>query len=154
QGMELGLGSLHRSLQRLFRESWKPHAVYFAHARPARADAHRRFFGTDVAFNQDFNGILCLSRDIAAAVPEADSTMARQVQHYLDTLASRRNATMCASVRECIHLMLPSGLCSADRVAERLGVNRRTVHRHLMREGETFSGLIDAVRAELATRYI
>jgi AraC-like DNA-binding protein len=80
--------------------------------------------------------------------------MARHVQQYLDTLASRRDATMTARVRECIYLMLPSGLCSAERVAERLGVNRRTVHRHLAREGETFSAMINGVRAELIARYV
>jgi AraC-like DNA-binding protein len=39
-------------------------------------------------------------------------------------------------------------------VAQRLGVDRRTVHRRLAEEGETFSSLLDSVRAELATRYI
>jgi AraC-like DNA-binding protein len=51
-------------------------------------------------------------------------------------------------------LMLPSGLCTVDTVAKRMGINRRTLHRHLAREGQTFSSIIDAVRAELATRYI
>jgi AraC-like DNA-binding protein len=50
--------------------------------------------------------------------------------------------------------MLPSGLCSADSVAKRLGVDRRTLHRHLAREGQTFSSIIDSVRAELTARYI
>jgi AraC-like DNA-binding protein len=154
QGIELGIGFLHRSLQQLFRERWKPQSIHFTHARPARQDAHRRFFGTTVEFNQDFNGIVCLSRDIEAAVPAADAAMARHVQQYLDTLASRRDTRMTARVRECIYVMLPSGLCSADQVADRLGVDRRTVHRHLAREGETFSGLLNAVRAELVTRYI
>ena len=75
-------------------------------------------------------------------------------QQYLDTLAARRDITMSATVRECIYTMLPSGLCSADSVAARLGVDRRTVHRHLAREGTTFSALIDSVRAELVTRYV
>jgi AraC-like DNA-binding protein len=42
----------------------------------------------------------------------------------------------------------------ADSVAARLGVDRRTVHRHLAREGKTFSAIMDSVRAELVTRYI
>jgi len=154
QGVELGIGFLHRSLQHLFRAQWKPQLICFTHARPARLDAHRRFFGTSVQFNQDFNGIVCRSQDIDAAVPAADATMARHVQQYLDTLASRRDSTMTARVRECIYVMLPSGLCTADHVADRLGVDRRTVHRHLEREGETFSALMNAVRVELVTRYI
>jgi AraC-like DNA-binding protein len=154
QGMELGIGFLHRSFQQLFRERWKPSAICFTHAAPARKDAHRRFFGTEVRFNQDFNGIVCASRDLDAQVPAADTRMARYVQQYLDTLASRRNDTMSANVRDCIQVMLPSGLCSAGSVAVRLGVDRRTVHRHLAREGTTFSAMMDQVRAELVTRYI
>jgi len=154
QGAELGIGFLHRSLQQLFRERWKPQMVCFTHAAPARKDAHRKFFGTDVLFNEDFNGIVCRSGDLDAAVPAADAKMARYVQQYLDTIAARRKTTMTANVRECIYTMLPSGLCSADKVAERLGVDRRTVHRHLAREGQTFSSVMDSVRAELVTRYI
>jgi hypothetical protein len=138
QGVELGVGFLHRSFQQLFRERWKPHLVCFTHALPAKKDAYRKFFGTDVLFSQDFNGIVCAASDFDAAVPAADATMTRYVQQYLDTLAARPASSMSASVRECIYTMLPSGLCSADSVASRLGVDRRTVHRHLAREGKTF----------------
>ena len=154
QGIELGIGFLHRAFQQLFRERWKPHAVCFTHAAPAKKDAYRKFFGTDVRFGEDFAGIICAAHDIDAAVPAADAKMTRYVQQYLDTLVSRSNATMSANVRECIYTMLPSGLCSADTVAARLGVDRRTVHRHLAREGKTFSSIMDVVRAELVTRYI
>jgi AraC-like DNA-binding protein len=154
QGVELGIGALHRSLQHLFRERWKPQSVCFTHAAPSKKDVYRRFFGTDVLFNQDFNGIVSASRELDAAVPAADAKMARHVQQYLDTIAARRNSSMTASVRDCIYTMLPSGLCSADTVAARLGVDRRTVHRHLAREGATFSSIMDSVRAELVTRYI
>jgi AraC-like DNA-binding protein len=154
QGVELSIGFFHRSLQRLFRERWKPQTICFTHAAPPKKDAYRKFFGTDVLFNQEFNGIVCASRDLDASVPAADAKMARHVQQYLDTIAARRNTTMTASVRECIYTMLPSGLCSADSVAARLGVARRTMHRHLAREGQTFSSVMESVRAELVTRYI
>ena len=154
QAVELGLGFLHRSFQRLFRERWKPQAVCFVHALPNRTDAYRRFFGTVVRFNQDFNGIICGTRDLEVAVPAADAAMAKQVTQYLDTLASHKSSRVSDSVRECIYVMLPSGVCSVERVAERIGVDRRTLHRHLAREGLTFSSIIDSVRAELAARYI
>ena len=50
--------------------------------------------------------------------------------------------------------MLSSGLCSAAQVAKRLGTDRRTIHRHLAKEGETFTSLMESVRSELVTRYI
>jgi AraC-like DNA-binding protein len=154
QGVELGLGFLHRSLQQLLGKNWKPQGIYFTHARPTRADAYRRFFATPIEFNQEFNGIVCYARDIDAAVPASDPTMARHVQQYLDTIASRPHTTTAAKVRECIYLMLSSGLCSAAQVAKRLGTDRRTIHRHLAKEGETFTSLMDSVRSELVTRYV
>jgi AraC-like DNA-binding protein len=89
--------------------------------------------------------ILSLAIEVERPVP---------IRQSVELGAARRNSTMSASVRECIYTMLPSGLCSADSVASRLGVDRRTVHRHLAREGKTFSAIMDSARAELVTRYI
>jgi AraC-like DNA-binding protein len=154
QGVELALGFIHRSLQQLLGKSWRPQAVCFTHAPPARKDAHRRFFGTNVEFGQDCNAIVCSAADIDAPVPASDWAMADHARRYLDSLAPRAHATMRDNARESIQALLPSGLCSADRVAKHLGVDRRTLHRHLVRDGETFSSLVDSVRSELAFRYI
>ena len=154
QGVDLALGFLHQSLSRLLGKSWNPHAVHFTHAAPPNRAAHRRFFNTRLEFNADYNGIELQTRDLDAAVPASDSMMARHIQGYIDTLASRPNPTMAANVRECISVLLPSGLCSADHVAQRLGVDRRTIHRHLAQEGQTFTSLLDSVRAELVSRYV
>ena len=154
QGVELGLGFIHKSLQQLLGRSWRPQAICFTHAAPARKDAHCRFFGSTVEFGQEFNAIVCLARDLDAPVPASDPAMAHHIQRYLDTVAPQPDATMRDNARECIYGTLSSGLCSADRVARHLGVDRRTLHRHLAREGETFSSLLDSVRTELAVRYI
>ena len=154
QAIDLGIGFLHRSLQQLLRESWRPRAICFTHTRPVGRDTYRRFFKTTIEYNQEFNGIVCAAHDLEVAVPAADQAMARQIKNYLDTIASREDTAMTARVRECIYMMLPSGLCSADHVAQRLGVDRRTVHRHLAREKLTFSKVVDQVRAELVTRYV
>jgi AraC-like DNA-binding protein len=154
QGFELGLGFIHRSLNQLLGNRWRPRAICFTHTAPARTDAHRRFFGASVGFGQDYNGIVRLAHHIDAATPTSDPAIARHIQQYLDTVAPRPNATMRDIARECIYLTLASGLCSADRVARHVGIDRRTLHRHLARDGETFTSLLDAVRAELATRYI
>jgi len=47
--------------------------------------------------------------------------------------------------------MLPPGVCSVERVAEQLGVDRRTVHRHLEQHGENHSRVVNAMRVDLAT---
>ena len=47
-------------------------------------------------------------------------------------------------------MLLGTGTCTIDRVAQHLGIDRRTIHRRLANEGETFSDLVEAVRRELA----
>jgi AraC-like DNA-binding protein len=154
QGVGLALGFIHISLQQLLGRSWRPQAVWFTRRPPARKDAHRRFFGTNVEFGQDCNAIVCLAGDVDAPVPTSDPAMADHARRYLDLLTPRANTTMRDNARECVQAFLPSGLCSADRVAKHLGVDRRTLHRHLARGGETFLTPIDSVRSELAIRYI
>lgn len=50
--------------------------------------------------------------------------------------------------------LLPRGHCRVEAVAQHLGVDRRTVARHLAAEGTTFSALVDGVRRELLARYL
>lgn len=59
-----------------------------------------------------------------------------------------------ARVRELIEVLLPTGHCSIVQVARSLGVDRRTVQRRLAGSGQTFSSLLNAVRAELAERLV
>jgi len=61
---------------------------------------------------------------------------------------------LAAAVRSLVRDMLPLGGCRVEEVAHYLGVDRRTVHRHLARNGETFSSLMDEVRGELAESYL
>ena len=154
QAVELSMGVLCRILRLFLGGAWKPQAVCFTHVPPKSRERHRRVFGTRVEFSQDFNGIVCLARDLEAPIPAADPTMARYVERYLDSIAAKPNATMRDKVRELIWMMLPTEGCSIEQVAARLGVNRRTLHRHLAREGETYSALIDGVRTEMVTHYL
>jgi AraC-like DNA-binding protein len=53
-------------------------------------------------------------------------------------------------VSELIVALLPEGACSVERVAQHLGMDRRTLHRRLTAEGQTFSTILDATRYDMA----
>jgi AraC-like DNA-binding protein len=57
-------------------------------------------------------------------------------------------------VRQLIVLLLPLGHCRVEVVAQHLGVDRRTVARHLAAEGLTFREMVDALRGDLVVRYL
>lgn len=154
QGIELFVGYLFRILRELLGPSWKPRRVLFMHAPPARMTEHIAMFGRIVDFDCEFNGIVCGAEDLAGLLPSADPVMAHYARQYLDAMNTRPDMTLADKVRWLVREMLPLGRCSIDKVAQHLGVDRRTVHRHLARNGETFSSILDDVRAELAEAYL
>jgi AraC-like DNA-binding protein len=154
QAMELVLGVLYRVLSMVLGAGWKPRTICFTHSAPASLATHARIFGAPVEFNQDFDGIVCLASDLDAAIPAYDPVMAQQVRRYLDSMLLQANATMSDKVRKLVVALLPSGACSVERIAQHLGVDRRTVHRHLAHHGDSYLSIVDKVRVELVMRYV
>jgi len=153
QFTEMVLGVAHRFLGLFLGASWTPKLVCFTHAPGTARNRYRSYFGCDVEFGHDFNGIVCRRADLAAPNPGADPVMARYAHQAL-AKGMKERGTTADRVRELVLLLLPRGHCSAETVAQHLGVDRRTVTRHLAREGLTFSSLLNAMRSELAVRYL
>ena len=154
QATELAVGALHHIHRQLHGRRWQPLSVCFAHPAPADISTHLRIFGDVVQFQAEFTGIVLRAGDLAAPNTVADPLLRPYARQFLDTIGPPAEATMVARVRALIEALLPTGRCSIVQVARSLGVDRRTVQRHLAGSGETFSSLLDAVRAELAERFL
>ncbi|HEY1327362.1 MAG TPA: AraC family transcriptional regulator [Casimicrobiaceae bacterium] len=154
QSTELAIGVVFRMLRTLLGADWKPRRVCFAHDAPAKRAVHDRVFACKVEFGHDFNGIVCLRRDLEAPNRDADPGMARYAQQMLEADDSRGPPDATAQVREAVLMLLGTGQCTIEVVAQHLGVDRRTIHRRLAADQQTFSGIVDAVRRELAARYV
>jgi len=154
QRIELALGVMVRLIRQLIRPDWQPQRVCFEHPAPRDLSAHLRFFGPHVEFDCDFNGIVFGKADLDARNPWADPAMARYAQQLVDESVVPQQATMLEDVRRTILLLLPSGRCSVEQVAETLGVVCRTVQRRMADQGQSFSSVVNEIRVELATRYV
>jgi AraC-like DNA-binding protein len=154
QSTELAIGVVFRMLRAFLGPDWKPRRVCFAHDAPRDRSVHERVFGPNVEFGHDFNGIVCARRDLDAPNPNADPAMAHYARQLLDAEKGREGPITTSQVRQLVLTLLGSGQCTIDQVAQHLGVDRRTVHRRLASEGQTFSDIVEAVRCELADRYL
>jgi AraC-like DNA-binding protein len=154
QATEISVGVLYRTLAELLGTTWKPVRVCFAHRAPSNVKYHTAFFGTQVTFNAEFSGMVCKATDLKRHLHGASPEMARFARQILDRALSRQPQSPQAIVRQLIVALLPSGRCTSQRVAGHLGVDRRTIHRQLTIEGESFSGLLQSVRSELALRQV
>jgi AraC-like DNA-binding protein len=149
QAMELSCGVLCRNIRALMGERWRPQAVLFRHGPPASLAIHRRVFGVAPQFGQDLDGLVLARAELAAPLAAADPAMARQAERLVRQLAQARSRSASDRVSELIVLLLPTGGCTADRVARHLGCDRRTLHRRLAAEGASFTGLLAARRHDL-----
>ncbi|GAA1601443.1 AraC family transcriptional regulator [Catellatospora bangladeshensis] len=154
QAEELAVAVLYAILRQFLGAQWQPLAVCFAHPAPAVLDTHTRLLGGRLQFGHGFSGLVLYSRDLDAPNPAADPAARANTPELLRTLAAPRGASTADRVREMVEVLLPTGRCAADEVARAMGVDRRTLHRHLATGGETFTSIVDATRAGLAERYL
>ncbi|SDU31544.1 AraC-type DNA-binding protein [Pseudomonas pohangensis] len=154
QVTELSLAVTHGFLKSLLGQTWLPLAIHFRHPAPRDESTHRRVFGVPLQFNSELDGIVCRSSDLDTPMPSADPVIARYVHHYLDSLKQQSRVALVDQVQQLIGLQLSGGRCSVERLAQQLGRDRRTLHRQLQLQGESYSSLLAKVRSEQALRLL
>lgn len=154
QSMQLAVGVMHRILQELLGERWQPLWVGLKQVGVRQPERFERFFGARVVFGADFNGIVCRASDLAQGLSGSQTAMASFLRRYLDGELSRGQRSAQTTTRQLITALLPGGRCTAQQVAQHLGVDRRTLHRHLSAEGTDFSAVLQAVRMEMAEQQL
>ncbi|MGW0177027.1 AraC family transcriptional regulator ligand-binding domain-containing protein [Rhodococcus sp. NPDC003322] len=154
QSVELAVTAMHQLLAHLLGERWHPVSVRFEHPRPADDTTHRQVFGAPLVFDAAYSGIVTYTADLDEPNRLSDPLLRSYARQFLDTLSVPEEPTITSRVRELVELLLPTGRCSIDQVARSLGVDRRTVHRHLTKSGLTFTAVLDSTRAELANRMV
>jgi AraC-like DNA-binding protein len=154
QAIEMSTGIMLRTLRVLSCNTFRPESISFTHERPARLEVHRRVLGAAIEFSQECNAMVCLGRDLNMPIPAADPTLNREVKQWLDMQLANLRDEPAQRARQIVRMLLPSGLCSVDRVAQHLGMHRRTLNRHLVAEGQSVTTIINAVRGELAEEYL
>jgi AraC-like DNA-binding protein len=139
-----------RMLRAVMGEPWRPQEVWLPHAAPPRTDGYRRVLGVTPRFDQDQMAVVFPRADLDAPIPTADPAFAEQVTRYLERIGRTRRIKLTDKVADIVGALLPDGACTADRVAQHLGMDRRTLHRRLAAEGATFSGVLDHMRRDMA----
>lgn len=154
QPIEMFAGLLLRLLRVLTDDALNADSVCFTHGPPASLATHHRVLGPRVRFAQECNAIVLRTRDLDMPIPRADPEIGRHIKRRLDFELIADADTPDKRVRKIVRMLLPTGLCTVERVARQLGVDRRTLHRHLLPVGETAGTVINSVRADLAREYL
>ena len=159
QFCEFIIGSAFRIFQGQFANDWYQLRVCFRHSAPKDTRVHAQFFGHVPRFDHEFNGFMFPAALLERSNPVADPDFTLYARNLVAEKVAKVSTTSPSTtradeVRRVVLQLLPTGRCAAEHVANCLGVDRRTVHRQLAREGTTISALVEEVRAELGRRYV
>jgi AraC-like DNA-binding protein len=153
QMIELTVATYVQVFRGLLGSRWRPARVVFAHAPPADVAPYRALFGA-VEFGAPFTGFLLSEADLSTPLGEGDPRLTEEIVRVIKAGGAPEGDSAGETVSALIRRLLPEGDCSVDRIAQHLGVDRRTVHRRLAAEGKSFSRLLDATRREVASRQL
>jgi AraC-like DNA-binding protein len=154
QALELAIGALVGVLREFLGLAWQPLRIELPHRAPADPSTHRRILGEGLAFDSDRSAVVIARGELGTRLAARDPQLRTFAQQYLSSLGAPRGASLTDRVREVVDVLLPHGRCSADEVAARLAITRRTLHRRLAAEGTTLTALVTEVRRSTVERLI
>jgi AraC-like DNA-binding protein len=134
-----------------------PIHLRLTHLRKNRSPEFAEFFGDDIEFGAPVDELAFARRirdmPVVSADPYLNELLIKYCEEALSHVPGRRGSFR-ASVENAIAPLLPHGKVTASEIARRFGVSQRTLARRLSLEGLTFSGLLENLRFELASRYL
>jgi AraC-like DNA-binding protein len=91
------------------------------------------------------------------SVVSADPYLNKLLIKYCEEALEHRETTRSSfgtSVENAIAVLLPHGTAQKSEVARKLAMSQRTLTRRLASEGLTFTGVLNALRSDLAKRHL
>jgi AraC-like DNA-binding protein len=138
-------------VRELIGASWRPTEVFLPHSRPQSSVAYREFFGTEPRFNAEMAAMrfpaYWLDRPVAGASVERKQLALARLEIFQEAGVVMRSY-------RGLRVLLMSGKCSGDDLAQLLDLHRRTLNRRLREAGTTFQAVLDDVRFEVARQQL
>ena len=133
-----------------------PIEVRFAHEAPRDLRPYRAAFGVEPVFGAALDELVFARGMTAIPVVTFNSRLREYFDVQCRQLAEKftTDAPITARARAALIASMDGGDASMDRVATRLGMSARSLHRRLSDEGTRFNDLLDDVRQEFAKRYL
>ena len=135
---------------------FKPRSVRFRHKSPDDVSAHAQFFGCDVLFEQESDGLELDRSVFDLNLPKADGGLSRFVLDHLDRAVAEKGTdrSLEHSLKDLICDAMPDGPPKMTDVARRVGMSRRTLARRLSALDTSFQRFVEDTRQEIATQLL
>lgn len=156
QDAELTLGQIVSFLRTSLGARWSPEEVHFEHPRPDSWREHEQAFGAPVFFSRTSNALVFNAKVLGVPMPTHDPRLMVAMRQCLEQIAGRNDlrATITDQVRAAVRAHLVEGVPSLDEIASELRLAPGHIQRELNFDGQTFTGLVETARRDLALTYL
>jgi len=141
-------------LQDLCGWQWQPTAVTFASRPPSSLRPIQKFFGAPLRFDSDESAVVFERHWLDRPLPPVDPTVRMQVDAEILARRIAIQADFPATVRRLLRKQLIIGESGMDDIAAMLGMHRRTLDRHLQKQGVRFGKLLEQVKEDVACQLL
>ncbi len=132
-----------------------PLEVSFEHAPRGPVEDYARVLRCPVKFEAPHSEILFAKGTLDLPSVHANPTMAQAADAFAARLlADLPGGGAVAYTRRALAALLDSGEGDVRKVSRRLGMSARTLQRRLAEEGQSFRGVLDQLRRELAQEHL
>lgn len=128
--------------------------VHFRHQPLSQHKTYRHYFGCEVRFGQNEDGVFFSEEDLACPIVAPDPETYQSAITYIDSHFAEARAPVHALVRGVVMQLLWRGEATNARVAGELNLHVRTLHRRLVAEGTSFQQVKDEVRRDVLYYYL
>ena len=128
--------------------------VHFRHQPVSSLRTYRRYFGCEIRFGQNEDGVVFSDRDLASSIIDPDSKVYEKATSFIDAKFTRHKPPLDAQARGVIMQFLGTEQCRNERIAAELNLHPKTMHRLLKAEGTSFQKIKDEVRRDLMLYFL
>jgi AraC-like DNA-binding protein len=128
--------------------------VHFRHQPVSSLRIYRRYFGCELRFGQNEDGVVFSDFDLSSPIVDPDSTVYETATSFIDAKFTRHRPPLDAEVRGLIMQFLATPRCRNERIAAELNLHPKTMQRVLKANGTSFQKIKDEVRRDLLLYYL
>ncbi len=131
-------------------------SVDLAHRAPGDVAPYRAWFEAPVVFGAEYTQLVMPAVALDASLVSSDPKLLAILTRAADELGRKvsTDPTLTAQIKRVLRETLRSDGASIEYVAGKLGLTGRSLQRRLKDEGTAFQTIREAVRHELAQRYL
>ncbi|MEN2792240.1 AraC family transcriptional regulator ligand-binding domain-containing protein [Sphingomonas oligophenolica] len=130
------------------------HVEIAVDARPSDVAEIEDIVGCRIRNRAPNNAIGFPKHALEMPIPSANRLLYRLLGGYLDRVKQANRITLTDRVRNYIRGALPTGTCSIERCADKLGMSVRTLQDRLAHDGGSFTQVMEQQRMTLAEIYL